>query len=89
MEPRASPSGAVSTSSPSSYVHVERRGAYAVLTLCREPVNGMNLDVWTQLLASLTALEEDSGCRGLILQSGLKKGTTWRALHRTERASLP
>ena len=70
----ASASASTSASSSASYVSVERRGEHAVLTMCREPVNSMNLDVWTQMLDALTQLEADRSCRGLILQSGLKKG---------------
>ena len=75
----ASPSSTSSPSSPpttfsASYVTIERRADYAVLSIRREPVNSMNLDVWTQLLDGLTQLEGDRTCRGVILQSGLKKG---------------
>ncbi|MCX6128818.1 MAG: enoyl-CoA hydratase-related protein [Proteobacteria bacterium] len=56
------------------YVSYEVKDAgYALLTLCREPVNSMNLDLWRQLAAALDALEANPKVRGVIFQSGLKK----------------
>ena len=57
-----------------TYVHIEKKAqGYAVLTLAREPVNSMNLDLWRQLASALDALEADPSVRGVIFQSGLKR----------------
>lgn len=55
-------------------VRIERDGkGGALLFLVREPVNGMNLDLWSQLGEALDALENDPGVRGVIIASGLAK----------------
>ena len=57
-----------------SFLFIEIKSyGYAVLTICREPVNSMNLDLWRQLSAALESLEADPNVRGLIFQSGLKR----------------
>jgi 3,2-trans-enoyl-CoA isomerase len=57
-----------------AYVSYEIKAAgYALLTICREPVNSMNLDLWQQLANALDTLEADPKVRGIIFQSGLKK----------------
>ncbi len=57
-----------------TYVTIEKKsGGYAILTINREPVNSMNLDLWRQLATALDALEADPSVRGVIFQSGLKK----------------
>lgn len=63
---------------PSNYISIERKavgklGNYAIVTICREPVNSMNKDLWTQLLNTLTELEAEKTTRGVIFCSGLKK----------------
>lgn len=55
-------------------VQVERRpGGYAILTLCKEPVNSLDLEAWKQLEAALDDLEADPSVSGLIIASGLAK----------------
>lgn len=49
------------------------KGSFAILTIKREPVNSMNLDLWEQLLASLDECEKDGKIRGIIITSGLQK----------------
>ena len=46
---------------------------YALITICKEPVNSMNRELWQQLGDALTACEKDRGVRGVVLASGLKK----------------
>jgi len=65
-----------SSSSPKS-VQVELKplgkAQYAVVTIAREPVNSLNLDLWSELLSTLTSLESNPRVRGLIFLSGLKR----------------
>lgn len=70
-----------------------RPAGYAVVTLQREPVNSLNLEVWTALGEALTALEAQPAVRGAIIISGLTKdvftaGNDIRELHApsTDRA---
>jgi 3,2-trans-enoyl-CoA isomerase len=57
-----------------SFISLDRKPeGYVVLTIAREPVNSMNLDLWQQLSQALEQLEADSSVRGLIFQSGLKR----------------
>ena len=57
-----------------SYLSLDRKPeGYAVLTIAREPVNSMNLELWRQLADVLEQLEADSSIRGVVFQSGLKK----------------
>jgi len=57
-----------------SHVQVDiKDGGYAVVTICREPVNSMHLELWQQLAQSLADLEKNPKVRGIIYQSGLKK----------------
>ncbi len=57
-----------------SYLKVEKReSGYVVLSIGREPVNSMNLDLWRQLSDQLDQLEKNSSVRGLIFRSGLQK----------------
>lgn len=57
-----------------SYVNTEVKDTgYAIVTICREPVNSMNLELWQQLADTLEQLEKDPSVRGVIFQSGLKK----------------
>lgn len=55
------------------FLRVERKEGYAVVVLCREPVNTMNLAFWQQLTATLGQLEADPAVRGIIFCSGLKR----------------
>lgn len=57
------------------FLRVERRPAegYALIVLCREPVNTMNLAFWQQLASTLDELEADPSVRGVIFASGLKR----------------
>ena len=55
-------------------VHVEKTGeGYAVLTIRREPVNSMNLELWAELGAAVEDCERDRSVRGIIICSGLQK----------------
>lgn len=53
-------------------VEIKEKGV-AVVTMCREPVNSMNLEFWQQLLQALTDLEKNPKVRGVIFTTGLKK----------------
>lgn len=55
------------------YLKVERKAGYAIVSLCREPVNTLNLALWQQLKESLTELEADPNVEGIIYTSGLKR----------------
>ena len=58
----------------SSFVSIDKKAdGYAVLTITREPVNSMDLDLWRELAAVLEQLEADIEVRGVIFQSGLKR----------------
>ena len=57
-----------------SFVSTEIKTAgYAIVTIAREPVNSMNLELWQQLASAVSELESSPKVRGVILQSGLKK----------------
>ncbi len=57
-----------------SFISIEKKpDSYAILTIAREPVNSMNLDLWRQLSEALDQLEGDSSIRGVVFQSGLKR----------------
>lgn len=61
-------------SSLESFVTYElNKAGYAVVTICREPVNSMNLELWQQLASTLNTLEANPEVRGLLFQSGLQK----------------
>jgi len=62
----------MATASPT--VSVAKEGPVAIVTLAKEPVNTMDLSFWKELLATMETLEADKGVRGVIFQSGLKKG---------------
>eukprot|EP00884_Botryococcus_braunii_P011958 jgi/Botrbrau1/20763/Bobra.0696s0002.1 len=56
------------------YLNVERKpGGYAIVSLCREPVNTLDLVMWQQLKENLTQLEADPTVQGVIYTSGLKR----------------
>jgi 3,2-trans-enoyl-CoA isomerase len=57
----------------SKYISVQIDQGFAWINMCREPVNSMNLEVWQELLAALDDLERNPKCRGLILQSTVKR----------------
>ena len=60
--------------SKTAAVQVEvKEGGYAILTIAREPVNSMNLELWKELANKLAELEGNPDIHGLILESGLKK----------------
>ncbi|KAJ3357054.1 dodecenoyl-CoA isomerase [Kappamyces sp. JEL0680] len=48
-------------------------GGWALLTIKREPVNSMNLELWQGLQAALDACEADPAIRGIIITSGLQR----------------
>eukprot|EP00298_Acanthocystis_sp_HF-20_P017824 c2183_g1_i1.p1 GENE.c2183_g1_i1~~c2183_g1_i1.p1 ORF type:complete len:284 (+),score=137.52 c2183_g1_i1:66-854(+) len=54
-------------------VTFEVEGPIAYVTLCREPVNSMNLDMWQNLANCLAKAEETSGVKAIVFKSGLKK----------------
>ncbi|QDZ21705.1 enoyl-CoA delta isomerase [Chloropicon primus] len=55
------------------YLQIERKGAYAIVRICKEPVNSMNLDLWSELDKCLYEIEQDVDIKGLVLASGLKR----------------
>jgi 3,2-trans-enoyl-CoA isomerase len=55
------------------YISLETRKNYGIVTIKREPVNSMNLDVWNELLATLDACESHKKIRGVIIQSGVER----------------
>lgn len=58
------------------WVRVERRGAYALVVLQREPVNTMNLAFWQQLTATLDELEADPQVGGQAARRYSAAGST-------------
>lgn len=48
-------------------------GKYAIVTVKSEPVNALNLKLWSALLQTLDGLEKQDDVRGVILQSGLQR----------------
>lgn len=56
-----------------SFLNIEYKPNYAVVTLKREPVNTMNLSMWKQLLDTLDTLEKDPKVRGVIFISGIQR----------------
>ena len=56
-----------------SLVKVEKKDNWAILSLAREPVNSLNLEVWRQLKAAFDKLEADQSTRGVIFTSGLAR----------------
>ncbi|KAK9759430.1 hypothetical protein K7432_017628 [Basidiobolus ranarum] len=60
--------------SSTKYVNADiKSDGYAVITIQREPVNSMNMDVWIQLLSTLDELESNPKVRGIIFHSGLSR----------------
>jgi len=51
----------------------KRPEGYAVLSLNKEPVNSMDLQLWEQLYAAINTAEQDPEIRGIIFTSGVKK----------------
>ncbi|KAI8906529.1 ClpP/crotonase [Powellomyces hirtus] len=59
---------------PGNYINTTvKPGGYAELSIQREPVNSMNLEMWEQLTAALDKLEQDPKVRGVIFHSGLAR----------------
>jgi 3,2-trans-enoyl-CoA isomerase len=46
---------------------------YAIVTIKRDPVNSMNLELWMELQNTLDSLEANSKMRGVIFCSGLER----------------
>lgn len=70
----ASPNGAAQGPDPSSYLSVQERDGYWVVSMQKEPVNSLNLVMWQQLEAVLDRAEAAfPQVRGLILTTGLKR----------------
>jgi 3,2-trans-enoyl-CoA isomerase len=57
----------------SSFLRIEQKNSYAIVTLIREPVNTMNMSMWEQLAETLDTLEANPKIRGVIFQSGLQR----------------
>ncbi|KAK3249403.1 hypothetical protein CYMTET_41166 [Cymbomonas tetramitiformis] len=55
------------------HVNVEKIDNYAIVSICKEPVNSMDTKLWEDLGTALAALEADSAVHGAIFQSGLKR----------------
>ena len=47
--------------------------SFAIITIKREPVNSMNLEMWQQLQSALDACEDNHKLRGIVITSGLEK----------------
>lgn len=61
-------------SASASQLRVERKpGGYAVVTLCKEPVNSLDTRLWTDLAAAIAALEADPAVQGVVIASGLQR----------------
>jgi len=71
----------------SNWIRVERKPeGYAVLSMCREPVNTLNKALWQQLFDVVNELEADDNVRGVVITSGLQRdiftaGNDITALH--------
>lgn len=57
----------------SNYLNVEIRSEFALVRLCREPANVMDLGFWQALAATLEELEADPATRGVVFISDLKR----------------
>jgi 3,2-trans-enoyl-CoA isomerase len=55
------------------YITIQEKGSFALVTIKREPVNSMNLDLWKELRATVTKLESDVNIRGILFNSGLER----------------
>lgn len=56
-----------------SICSVEIADSIATLSIKREPVNSMNMQLWQELQDNLTKLESNPKVRALIITSGLEK----------------
>lgn len=61
------------SAAPSFILSEDLGDGLTVLTLVREPVNSMNLELWEQLGAALERLQLDPSVRAVVICSGLKK----------------
>ncbi|KAJ3279290.1 hypothetical protein HK104_001586 [Borealophlyctis nickersoniae] len=60
--------------SQQQYVQTEiKDNGVAIVTMRRDPVNSMNMDVWEQLLSTLTQLENNKSVRAAVFRSGLSR----------------
>lgn len=55
------------------FCRVSVTGNYAVVTICKEPVNSMDYELWSELGIVLKELEADDKVHGAIFETGLKK----------------
>jgi 3,2-trans-enoyl-CoA isomerase len=55
------------------FVQQEIKGNYVILSIKRDPVNSMNLDVWIELQETLDEFESNPKIRGIIFSSGLDR----------------
>ena len=57
-----------------SWVQIDRKpGGYAIVSLCKEPANTLDFNLWRQLADAVQELEQDTSVRGIIIASGLKR----------------
>lgn len=68
-----STSGGAASAAAAVTVDVRPGRAYAVVRMAKEPVNSMDLDMWSQLAAALAALEADPSVQCVVFASGLVK----------------
>ena len=51
---------------------VDKKSGYAVVSLCKEPVNSMDLTLWQHLSAAIDDCEKDPRVRGIVFTSGFE-----------------
>ena len=57
-----------------NWVQVDKRPqGYAIVSMCKEPANTLDLKLWQQLADTVQQLEQDKSVRGIIISSGLKR----------------
>lgn len=57
-----------------SWVRVDKQpGGFAILSLCKEPANTFDHNLWQQLSDAIVQCEDDQDVRGVIITSGLKR----------------
>jgi hypothetical protein len=66
----SSPSSGAALQGSQKWVSVVVHDRYAVLSMCKEPVNSMDLVMWTQLEEALDALEADKNVQVGVVWCG-------------------
>jgi nitroimidazol reductase NimA-like FMN-containing flavoprotein (pyridoxamine 5'-phosphate oxidase superfamily) len=66
-----SPAGGAALQGSQQWVSVVVHDRYAVLSMCKEPVNSMDLAMWTQLEKALDELEADKNVQVGLAALGL------------------